>query len=378
MVSHEYIESYTNLTASDLDLLQTYDPLDRQEKPLAKPEFYDYLFVEFLHTLDRETRDAMQRNRSQVDAQRLCEFENQCKETIALWKKAKPVNKIPCHSKLPVEIWSTILEHLCDDFKFDDVRGPSVVARELCNASKVSRELHSASLTAFQKLSKLCNKVEMEAEWQGLLSDPWDENLTSDQSILAILQKERIRPFGSRAARICILYEAAGLQRPSRLPARLILTVIEEKRGFSVFQNLPAIEVLRDCQSDFQARIKILKLGIPSLQVFDTLCTEAEKYAIHDRNAAALETKHEQLRRQIVEIEVDVRIEEQCAHKADVELLTYEEDLNIDREMFMESVREKMLRKNRKKNGNHFSGNSSTSFSHLLTIYDHSKSLKEA
>ena len=50
-------------------------------------------------------------------------------------------------------------EHLVDDLELDGIRGPSTIARELCNVSMTSKELYEASLPAFQKLSKKCNMI---------------------------------------------------------------------------------------------------------------------------------------------------------------------------------------------------------------------------
>ena len=331
MVGVDYIRQKTDLTESDLDLLEIRDPLDHIKMPGAEARLYNLDAVEYLQTLHKETRTAMHCRLLQWNDQTIQRFDDECKQVMACWQPPKSILNFSSGSRLPSEVWSQILGHLSDDLQLDDIRGASVIARELCNASMASKELYAASLPAFQKLSNLCDKMELEDKWQGLLSDPWNQRLVSDIDILDLLEDAGLRAFGSRSIRICMLYEVVQQSKPTRLPARLILAVREEKRSRPAsFQLICRMKAFNNCQSEFQFKKNACKFGISSLDMLVTLCLRAERYYDHKLKAAEARQQVQELCHQIAKAHETVRKEEQSAHMAHVEFCKDGEHLSTE------------------------------------------------
>ena len=148
-------------------------------------------------------------------------------------------------------LWVQILMLVCDDFEEDGVRGASVIARDLCNASCVSKELYIASIPAFQHLSTLCLPLQdcfwnlppqgkrfryygytltQNHLWDSLISNPSALNhqdlyyLYADMGFDDTLPKERM---------VIKILERWGLKHPTGRPARAVFAVQYEKWHWS-------------------------------------------------------------------------------------------------------------------------------------------------
>ena len=150
------------------------------------------------------------------------------------------------------------------------------MARDLCNASMTSKELYAASMPAFWRLSNFCSKIDMEHTWIRLLSNP---KSLSDQEILDLTEHCKLRPFGSRAVKLIGLLKVLGVSKPTRLPARLLMTVHVEKFKVSEpFRHLAGIQAFSTCQqSDFHYRKALIAEGLPTVEALDVVQSLAHK-----------------------------------------------------------------------------------------------------
>ena len=145
------------------------------------------------------------------------------------------------------------------------------------------------------------------------------KGLYQTMDILDLLEDAGLRAFGSRNIRTWMLYEVVQQSKPTRLPARLILAVMEEKRERPAgYQQLRRMKAFNNCQSEFQFKKNACKLGISSLDMLVTLCSQAERYYEHKLNAAEARQQVQELCHQIAKAHETVRKEEQSAHMAHV------------------------------------------------------------
>ena len=290
-VDLEYIRTL-GLSETDLELLEDLDPIS--QKLRWKTHSHPRDAVHFLHDIGMEKREKLKTQLNQEINQKVEQYSQECRQIMASWKRAQPTLGYSEDSKysLPLDVWSRILDHLCDDTKLNDIRGPSVVARDLCNASKTSKDLYAASLPAFQRLSSLCAENVLERHWQCLLSDPWNSELLSDKDLATLLKRVGVREFGSREVKVTLLYKAVKQTQPIRLPAKLILSVQAEKKYISKHLSeatrLKALSATR--KSDFHYRAKLTQLGIPSLHVLQELYKLSETYETCKRQAQSAQS----------------------------------------------------------------------------------------
>ena len=194
--------------------------------------------------------DRAERIRKQelVKSERLDKSEKLLKACKKAEKKRTTISRRKRHcsdSGLPFDIWCKIFECLCDSIELEGVRGPSVVARELIHISLVSKELYTASLSGFQRLSQSCRTIkdsaalarpfltwrraEIEGKkppivrenalWDKLVSDPLSLKMTELKDLSATLG---LYANGSDPKSVVTLdlFEFLGLQTPTRVPAQ--------------------------------------------------------------------------------------------------------------------------------------------------------------
>ena len=371
------------LTDTDLSLLEDLDPLEPKLKVKVTVKEYPRDAVNFLHSMGLEKREEIKSLLSLENDRCLAAYTKKCRDVVASWKTAKPKMDHSKESKLSLDVWSRILEHLCDELQHKDIRGPSVVARDLCNASMTCKDLYAASLSAFQRLSSLCAEKEMEHQWQCLLSDPCNSDLLSDEVIATLLRRTKLRQFGSREINVHTLYRAVGQSQPTRLPARLILTVAEEKSQikclseYSKWSEAKLLQTLGENQereavsqsqdSDFHYRARLTQLGISNLRSLRELCKHVRDYAQCKVEASFTQRELKSLHQELSKAEAEHLAQEEKMAKA----LTYCHEMGFDPES---DIRPKFpgLRKSQKiqKLSKDHQPVSSNSFSRLLRKYD--------
>ena len=156
-------------------------------------------------------------------------YRSDCAEHIEIWTGGAAMRiAYTSGSELPIEIWEMILVAVCKDIDVEGVRGPSVIARDLINASMASKELYSASLPAFQHLSSFCPPMPCGADelWNAFVSDPMAMRL---EDIKTLAKKSSVKVSQPRPALIVQLMNYMKLQRPSRIPAKLLKAVMRER-----------------------------------------------------------------------------------------------------------------------------------------------------
>ena len=148
-------------------------------------------------------------------------------------------------SKLPADIWMKISKTIAEDFERIGVRGPSVVARDLCNLSRVNKELYIASSSAFQHLSSLCEPIhssitltqanlctlpqaEISDLWERLVSDPGTLGYRELQTMYDALGLTGKFTKATLAHKLC---QQIGIDRPTNFSARLLLAVRKERKS---------------------------------------------------------------------------------------------------------------------------------------------------
>ena len=219
-------------------------------------------------------------------------------------KKSKLTDLKPqSDSKLPVDIWIKILKMMSSDIELNGVRGPSVIARDLSNVSRVNKELYIASLPAFQHLSTLCDPIKTclgvtsrlyshhlmgpEADkdevWNMLISDPASLSSAQLKSMSLAMHLPTAPPKAVLAHK---LMQQIGIDGPVRHPARLLLAIrLEKKQTFWHISDLyrkatnsAAIGFAWPlCRAfAFQTRLQCITAGLPTYQIL-----KAEAYARH-------------------------------------------------------------------------------------------------
>ena len=213
-------------------------------------------------------------------------------EMLSRWQKKGKLEdlKPQSDSKLPADIWIKILETLSSDIEPEGVRGPSVIARDLCNVSRVNKELYIASLPAFQRLGHLCPpihcsfptaiiskngdavlKADTDPLWDVLLSEP--ASLTYDQ--LQMMGAAMASGYNIGRTKSVIthrLLKTVRIKQPTRYPARLILAVRKER--YSTDMPLAQLylkattkpQSLYPSQSTFDVRRRCINEGFLTVQ----------------------------------------------------------------------------------------------------------------
>ena len=219
--------------------------------------------------LAREIKEKAARRELAQKNEKLCK-----KVTIRQKAKATPGQKRRSESRLPHDIWCKILDSLCENVELEGVRAPSVIARELCTISMVSKELHAASLSALQHLSSKCRTIKESAaierpymswarrqkerdnppttpddsHWDAFVSDPAAAKTKDLSNMLAAVG---LYSSGPKAIMSLDLMNFLGLQVPSQVPARLLLAVAKEKEQYD--ENLAMlcsrVNRLETCQN---------------------------------------------------------------------------------------------------------------------------------
>lgn len=154
------------------------------------------------------------------------ELQASCRSKIQRFDRAKLQNVEPVSdSGLPLDVWGLILSKFCEGFEPEGVRGISVIAREICQAREVCKDLLIASDIAFEKLADLC-QAEITSNFDEFLLNPTKFSLPE----LKIMSKERrLKVSCTKAVLTVNLLESFGLKRPSKVPAKILEAVRREK-----------------------------------------------------------------------------------------------------------------------------------------------------
>ena len=191
-----------------------------------------------------------------------------CADIVKVWP-AKAVESRPYSSQtiLPVDVWRKILQILTSDIEMDGVRSISVVARDICNISQVSKELWTISHDAMRDLSSLCQMQVKENDWlfdtpenegdpdrriikpswSAFLRQPFNKGSFRDTTgeIVDIATACEIGYFFCHPGRACLdrpalvlgIFNFLHLNRPSNVPFQLLYAVAQERHKYS-FQNI--------------------------------------------------------------------------------------------------------------------------------------------
>ena len=196
------------------------------------------------------------------------ELSRQCATVIDKWNEGALV-ELPytAGTDLPLEIWEIILKKLCSDLELEGVRGASVVARDIINASMACKELYAAALPALHHLGTCCPSVLAgdDKTWDRLASSPC--SITRPDIYLSSMAEVKCG-YHSHEIKLVQLMRYLGLRRPSRAPASLLRAVLSEKikPDDSDFSRLCQASELITLQTDkaltsFNFRLSCMQLG---------------------------------------------------------------------------------------------------------------------
>ena len=237
-------------------------------------------------------------------------------DIVKLWPSQAVESRPYCSgTTLPVDVWRKILQTLCSDIetRSTDVRTVSVVARDICNVSQVSKVLWTASYDALHDLSSLCQmqvrrhpldsfnrKGQGDPEsnivkpsWSAFLRQPFHEESSRDQTeeIIDMAMACEIGYFFCHPSPICLdrsalvlgIFNFLHLTRPSNVPFQLLYAVAQE-RNRQNFQGMHfnweswCMQSVRNSPekafspafsfSDFKFRRLLIHLGIKSRKDF--------------------------------------------------------------------------------------------------------------
>ena len=187
---------------------------------------------------------------------------------------------------LHLDIWEKILKKLCEDLDTKGLRGPSVIARDLINASLTCKELFAAALPAMQHLGQMCPSLPSTVS-----EDLCNEFVLNPDSLLLSEIKTLAKSRGVRTSQqkpiiIVELIQRMGLKRPIRVPIRLVQAVVKEKQSYTEELTMTAskMEAFRGIgyMNSFNVRLKCQQMGFTTnLQIQEA--ANAEQKARQDR-----------------------------------------------------------------------------------------------
>ena len=163
-----------------------------------------------------------------------------CEKIVQSWpKRAVTCRPYNTGSVLPLDILLKILKILCDEIDSSGVRSASVIARDICNFSQVSKELWTASQIALHELSSLCPEPRLalkyfkpwcknDASWDDFLREP----LSTDADRVFEIALQCLTWFALYEDRtMCIVatFNKLHLTKPSYVPFRLLWAVFQER-----------------------------------------------------------------------------------------------------------------------------------------------------
>ena len=174
---------------------------------------------------------------------------------------------------LPIEIWEQILKCLCNPIEHDGIRSVSVIARDIINASKASKELYSAAGPALQLLGTHCGVPPGSEElWNKFVSDPCSLVL---KDIKTLAKLSNLRPSLPKQTLIFKMMDCLLLPQPTRAPARLVKEVSVEKYTWILNHiNVSKTKPWKPGTNDFKARKGCTEAGIQTLD--DLFAVEGE------------------------------------------------------------------------------------------------------
>ena len=223
-----------------------------------------------------------------------------CSDIVNSWP-SQAVRERPYSSgsSLPLDIWEHILKLLCRDIEVVGVRLPSVVARDICNASLASKELWTASQTALQHLSSLSSArseefalalgCTLKSDWNDFLSRPQLTNAEEVAEIAMACKWDGLNNL-DKSALILTTFNYLHLGGLSNVPFHLLYAVAMERHTYSMrdadstdLRTSPLAET-----SDLKCSILLSRLGIHSQEDLDQATNTPERRLLALRELCAL------------------------------------------------------------------------------------------
>ena len=233
---------YLGLPASEIRMNRKYDISELENAAAKKKAWAESCKKE------KEAKKAAERA---VQLKKRDSERQAAERKLSQWQKKSKLEdlKPQSDSKLPADIWIRILETLSSDIEPEGVRGPSVIARDLCNVSRVNKELYLASLPAFQHLGHLCPPIncsfstfivsknrdailkgDTDTLWDVLFSEPASLTYEQLKDMCAAMALE-YNSGRTKSVMAHKLLKTLRMKQPTRYPARLILAVWKERHS---------------------------------------------------------------------------------------------------------------------------------------------------
>ena len=197
----------------------------------------------------------------------LASLKRSCAETISKWPSKAPDHRsYSSGSVLPVDVWIIILKKLCNGMERRGVRSPSVIARDICNASQTSKEMWKAGQVALEHLSSLCplqkHACQFEQDWDSFLAQPmsvpYSKVVTLFEECIAIWKVPVEYGHSELAA---LFLRGLKLAGPSNVPFRLLMTVAAERQEGHLLTRLVEMHSYLNLDLEREPRLHSLQHG---------------------------------------------------------------------------------------------------------------------
>lgn len=175
-----------------------------------------------------EQQEALEEARRMHQAAVRAARKQRAEAAIGKWHKLdRGFEEADSGTGLSPDIWIQILMLLVDDLETEGVRGVSVVARDLCNARMLCKELTFPTQHVFKHLSNLCPAIRgPEKLWEVFGRDPFSLKVPQLKELAKTMQ---IRVSDPKAVLIVNLQQRVGITQPTTVPVNVVAAVKLEK-----------------------------------------------------------------------------------------------------------------------------------------------------
>ena len=146
---------------------------------------------------------------------------------IAKFQHPKPVQG--GSTKLPVEIWNSIMRNFMKDLEIDGIRTIMVVARDICSAARTCRDLWTAGQQTLEALAEPLQKF-LPSDLKAAVQHPTSLKLPQ---LKLVAKNMGCSMTGTKAVVIMRILEHCGLTSNSNIPPALLLIAAMEKRSLA-------------------------------------------------------------------------------------------------------------------------------------------------
>lgn len=149
------------------------------------------------------------------------------------YEQAKRQNVCPrSDSGLPIDIWDSILCKFLAGVQYEDWKEIELVTKHICSAMLICKDVLLAGDIAFEKLGTLFDRTGSE-KFDHFLKDLARHSLAELKSMSKAIKLKCSYP---KAVLIANLLQFHGISRPSKVPARILMSFIGDKYHNAMYE----------------------------------------------------------------------------------------------------------------------------------------------